>query len=199
MRIVFLGTPDFAVPSLEALVEAGHQVACVVTQPDRPSGRHRRLAPPAVKQSAAAHAVPVRQTDDVNAPAFLDGLAALEPELIAVVAFGQKLGRRLLRLPARGCINVHASLLPRHRGAAPVAHAILAGDTETGVTTLRMARRMDAGDILAQQATPIGARENAGQLGERLAALGAQLLVRTVADMAAGRHKPIAQDTQWPP
>lgn len=194
MRIVYLGTPNLAVPSLEALLAAGHDVACVVTQPDRPSGRRRRLAPPPVKAAAAAHGLPVRQADDVNAPAFVEAIAQLEPEALVVAAFGQKLGRALLDLPPHGCINVHPSLLPRHRGAAPIAHAILAGDAETGVTIMEMAEKMDAGDILAQQATPIGPRETTGQLTERLAELGAQLLLRAIADLAAGRAKPVAQN-----
>lgn len=194
MRLVFLGTPDFAVPSLEALLGAGHDVACVVTQPDRPSGRHRRPTPPPVKALAARLGVPVRQTENVNEPAFLDGLAQLRPDLVVVAAFGQKLGRRLLDAPPHGCINVHASLLPRHRGAAPVAHAILAGDRETGVTVQRMAEKIDAGDILLQEATPIGPRETAGELTDRLAALGARLVVQAVADVAAGRASPTPQD-----
>jgi len=194
MRILFLGTPDFAVPSLEALLEAGHEVVCVVTQPDRPSGRHRQPTPPAVKVFAARRGLPVRQTDDVNAPAFLDALAPLALDLIVVVAFGQKLGRRLLGLARLGCINVHFSLLPRHRGAAPMPHAILQGDPETGATILRMTPRLDAGDILGQEATPIGTRETAGELTERLGPIGARLLVRTLDDLAAGRVHPTPQD-----
>jgi len=194
MRIVYLGTPDLAVPPLEALLAAGHDVACVVTQPDRPSGRRRHLAPPAVKVAAIAHGLDVRQTDNVNDPAFVAGLAALEPEMIVVAAFGQKLRKALLALPPRDCINIHGSLLPRHRGAAPIAHAILTGDAETGVTIMKMAARMDAGDILSQQAIPIGPDETTGQLTTRIADLGAQLLVATIADLAAGRVHPIVQN-----
>lgn len=194
MRIAFLGTPDTAVASLAALLDAGHDVACVATQPDRPSGRRRHLTPPPVKVFASGRGLSVIQTDDVNAPEFIEALAAVRPEAIVVTAFGQKLGRRLLALPPRGCINVHASLLPRHRGAAPIAHAILAGDAETGVTLMEMAPQMDAGPILAQEATPIGGRETAGELTERLAGLGARLLVRTLADLEAGRIQPVEQD-----
>jgi len=194
MRIAFFGTPEIAVTSLAALLDAGHDLACVVTQPDRPSGRRRTLTPPPVKVFAIERGLPVLQTDAVNARAFRDELAALAPEVIVVTAFGQKLRRRLLELPPRGCINVHASLLPRHRGAAPVAHAILAGDAETGVTIMQMAERMDAGDILAQQATPIGPRETTGSLTERLASLGSELLVRTLHALAAGCVQPRAQD-----
>ena len=194
MRTIFLGTPNFSVPSLEALVGAGHDVACVVTQPDRPSGRRRCLTPPPVKVFAESHGLPVRQTDDVNAPDFVEALAALRPEAIVVAAFGQALKRPLLNLPPLGCINVHFSLLPRHRGAAPVAHAILCGDPETGVTLMRMVRKMDAGDILSQAAVPVGATETTGQLTERLGPIGARLLVETLDGLAAGRIRPVAQD-----
>jgi len=194
MRIIFLGTPDFAVPSLEALLDAGHEILCVVTQPDRPGRRHSQPVPTPVKAFATSRGILVRQTEDVNQPPFAGGLADLRPDLIAVAAFGQKLRRRLLGLAPHGAINVHASLLPRHRGAAPIAHAILAGDTETGVTVQRMAARLDAGDILAQEATPIGPRETAGELTDRLARLGATLLGRAVADIAAGQSHPVPQD-----
>ncbi|MFP4056320.1 MAG: methionyl-tRNA formyltransferase [Candidatus Brocadiia bacterium] len=194
MRIVFFGTPDFAVPSLDALADAGHDLACVVSQPDRPSGRRRRLTAPPVKERALALGLPLRQTADVNDARFVDALAALAPEVMVVAAFGQKFGPRLLRLAPHGCLNVHASLLPRHRGAAPVAHAILADDRQTGVTILRMAEGMDTGDVLAQAATPIGPRETAGELGRRLARLGARLLVATLDRLAAGRVSPTPQD-----
>ena len=194
MRIAFFGTPEIAVTSLAALLDAGHDLACVVTQPDRPSGRRRTLTPPPVKVFAIERGLPVLQADAVNARAFRDELAALAPEVIVVTAFGQKLRRRLLELPPRGCINVHASLLPRHRGAAPVAHAILAGDAETGVTIMQMAERMDAGDILAQQATPIGPRDTTGSLTERLATLGADLLIATLPRWLAGEIQPRPQD-----
>jgi methionyl-tRNA formyltransferase len=194
VRIVFLGTPDFAVPALESLLDAGHEVAGVVTQPDRSRGRHRHPTPPPVKVFAASRGLRVCQPESVNAPAFREELARLAPELAVVVAFGQKLGRRLLRLPRHGCINVHFSLLPRHRGAAPVAHAILAGDAETGVTILRMTETIDAGDVLAQETTPIGPRETAGQLAERLAPLGACLLVKAISSLAAGHAQPVPQD-----
>ena len=194
MRVVFFGTPDFAVPSLEALLDAGHDVACVVSQPDRPSGRRRQLAPPPVKVFASERGVPVRQVERCNESAFLEELQSLAPEAIVVAAFGQKLGRRLLALPPRGCVNVHASLLPRHRGAAPIAHAILVGDTETGVTIMQMVSRMDAGDILAQSTVPIGPRQTAGELSDRLAALGGSLLVETLDGLVQGTVDPIRQD-----
>jgi len=194
MKLVFLGTPELAVPCLEALLEAGHELACVVTPPDRPSGRRRRPAPPPVKMLALERGLPVRQTDNVNEPTFLDGLARLAPDLVVVTAFGQKLRQPLLDLPRLGCLNVHFSLLPRHRGAAPVAHAILQGDRETGVTIMRMAPGMDAGDILHQEATAIGPRETTGQLTERLTLLAPRLLVEAIDDVAAGRDRPTPQD-----
>ena len=194
MRIVFLGTPEFAVPSLRALAEAGHEIACVVTQPDRPGGRRRRPVAPPVKRFALERGLPLRQSGNVDEPGFIAGLAALEPELGIVAAFGQKLGPQFLRLPRCGCINVHASLLPRHRGAAPIAHAILAGDAETGVTIMRMAETIDTGDTLVQAATPIGPRETAGELTARLAELGARILLEAVGQIAGGWAAAVPQD-----
>ncbi len=194
MRILFLGTPEFAVPSLAALIEAGHDVACVVTQPDRPSGRRRRLAASPAKRFAAERGLALRQSDDVNEEEFLDGLAEMQPELVVVAAFGQKLGVRFLRLPRCGCINVHASLLPRHRGAAPIAHAILAGDSETGVTIMQMAETMDTGDILVQEAVPIGPSETTGELTARLAKLGARLLLDAIGQIAGGWAQAVPHD-----
>jgi methionyl-tRNA formyltransferase len=194
MRIIFLGTPDFAIPSLAALLEAGHEVVAVVTQPDRPSGRRRKMTESPVKAFARERGLPVHSAEDVNDPAFVETLAELEPDLIVVAAFGQKLGPDILNLPRYGCINVHASLLPRHRGAAPVAHAILAGDSETGVTIMEMAESIDTGAILAQQAVPIGPSETAGELEERLAKLGARLLLGTIGKLAGGWSELIPQD-----
>jgi methionyl-tRNA formyltransferase len=194
MRIVFLGTPDFAIPSLEALVDAGHDVAAVVTQPDRPSGRRRKMTESPVKAFAQERGLPVHTAEDINDASMVDTLAELAPDLIVVAAFGQKLGPEVLNLPRHGCINVHASLLPRHRGAAPVAHAILAGDPETGVTLMEMAESIDTGAMLAQEAVPIGSSETAGELEERLARLGARLLLDTVGAIAGGWVEPIPQD-----
>ncbi|MBM4035599.1 MAG: methionyl-tRNA formyltransferase [Planctomycetes bacterium] len=194
MRTIFMGTPEFAATVLEALLGSAHQVACVVTQPDRPSGRHHAPVPPPVKELALARGLPVLQTDDVNEPAFAASLAAWAPEAIVVAAFGQKLGQRLLALPPRGCINVHASLLPRHRGAAPVAHAILAGDEQTGITIIRMAGRIDAGDILAQQAVPIAPADTTGSLTQRLAELGGPCLVGALTAIEAGHARAVPQD-----
>lgn len=197
MRIVFLGTPEFAVPSLAALVEAEHNVVCVVTQPDRPSGRRRKLLPSPIKQLALEHGLPLRQSGDVNAAPFAEELAVLQPDLITVAAFGQKLGPKLLALPTHGCVNVHASLLPRHRGAAPVAHAILAGDTETGVTIMRMAEGIDTGDMLVQGRLPIEPTDTTGELAARLATLGARLLLDAIGQIAGAWATDLTQDNSF--
>ena len=194
MRIVFAGSPDFAVPCLRALAASRHQVPLVITQPDRPAGRRRRLAPPAVKAAAQALGLRILQPDSINCAECGDAISAEEPDAVVVAAFGQKLCRRLLRTPRFGCVNLHASLLPKLRGAAPIARAIINGDTETGVTTQRMATSMDAGDILLQQATPIGEDETAGDLFQRLACLGAELTVCTIDRLQQGTVTPRPQD-----
>jgi methionyl-tRNA formyltransferase len=194
LRIVFMGTPAFAVPSLEALVRAGHDVRAVVSQPDRPRGRGLAPAPPPAAQAARALGLSVLQPAKVRDPAFLPQLVALAPELIAVVAFGQILPRAILDVPPLGCVNVHASLLPLHRGAAPIQWALLRGETVTGVTTMFMNERMDEGDVLRAREVAIAPDETAGSLEARLAVEGARLLVETVADLAAGRVTPRPQD-----
>ncbi|HUT36973.1 MAG TPA: methionyl-tRNA formyltransferase [Planctomycetota bacterium] len=194
MRIVFMGTPEFAASLLETLLSSAHEVAGVVTQPDRPSGRHHVPVEPPAKQLAIARGLPVLQSDDVNRRAFVELLAQWAPEAIVVAAFGQKLGRRLLALPPHGCINVHASLLPRHRGAAPVAHAILAGDEETGVTIMRMSERIDAGDILAQQAVSINPTDTTGDVTQHLADMGGGALVSVLTALEAREAYPLPQD-----
>jgi len=194
VRIVFFGTPEFALPALSALGEAGHEIALVVTQPDRPAGRGRkRLASP-VKTFALERGLAVRQPEDPNEPAFLEELRRSSPDFIVVAAYGRKLGRDLLEVPGYECLNIHPSLLPRHRGPAPIPHAILAGDAETGVTIMRMSEEMDAGDIFAQERTAIVPGETAGDLSRRLAHLGAELLVATIAAIAEGRATPRPQD-----
>ena len=187
MRIVFMGTPAFACPSLEALLRAGHEIALVVTKPDKPRGRSGRPMPPEVKRAALSHGLPVLQPEDVNAPDFLAKFCEAAPDVIVTAAFGQKLGNELLAIPRMGGVNVHPSLLPKYRGAAPINWAIIRGEAETGVTIFRMAQRLDAGEIISQVATPIHPDETAGELTGRLAALGAEALVKTLADMAAGR------------
>jgi methionyl-tRNA formyltransferase len=175
MRIVFAGTPDFAVPPLRALAAAGHEVALVLSQPDRPSGRGRKVAPTPVREAAEGLGVPVTQPERVKAA--LEQVKAARPDVLVTAAYGQKVPDSLLAIPRLGGFNVHASILPRHRGAAPVAHAILAGDAESGITIFRMVREMDAGDVLHEVRTPISAAETAGELEARLSQLGAVTIV----------------------
>jgi methionyl-tRNA formyltransferase len=180
MRILFYGTPDFALPTLDALL-AGHEVVACVTQPDRPSGRGQRLTAPPVKGRAEAAGIPVVQPARLRDPDWPERLRQFDAEVAVVVAFGQILPKSVLDVPARGSINVHASLLPRYRGAAPIAWALIRGETETGITTFKMDPGMDTGDMLLQEATPIGPDETAGDLAARLAGLGAAVLLRTLA------------------
>jgi methionyl-tRNA formyltransferase len=168
------------VPSLKALVEAGHEIQVVITQPDRPARRGMKLTPPPVKQAARELGLELYQPERIRDPEGVERLRELQPDLLVVVAYGQIIPRSVLAIPRLGAINVHASLLPRHRGAAPVAHAILAGDAETGVTIMRMDEQLDHGPMLATRATAIAEGENAAQLTARLALLGAQLLVETL-------------------
>ena len=192
MRIVFAGTPVFAVPTLDALIEAGRTIVAVYTQPDRPAGRGRQPASSAVKASALAHGLVVRQPDRLRGAA--DALAALRPDVMVVVAYGLILPQPILAIPRLGCINVHASLLPRWRGAAPIARAIEAGDAETGVSIMQMEPGLDTGPILAQAAAPIGEDETTADLEERLARLGADLLVSTLARLERGEVQARPQD-----
>lgn len=197
--IVFFGTPEFAVPSLEALVAAGLAPALVVSQPGRPAGRDRRLRQPAVARRARERGLPLAQPESVapgtpSGAELFERLRSLEPAVAVVAAFGQIFPAELLVLPRLGCINVHASLLPRHRGAAPVQAAIAAGDATTGVTTMLMDEGLDTGPILLERETPIGPRESAGELAERLARLGGELLVETLRGLEAGEIEPVPQD-----
>lgn len=195
MRIVFMGTPDFAVPSLNALVAAGHDVCGVFSQPDKPVGRHQnKLKATPVKECALSHDIPVFQPVSVRDGSALEQLKQLDPELIVVAAYGRVLPEEILNLPPKGCINVHSSLLPKYRGAAPINWAVVNGDEETGVTIMHMAKELDAGDIIAQAATPIDPDEFVEQVHDRLAELGGELLVKVVADIAAGTAGRIPQD-----
>lgn len=195
MRILFMGTPSFAVPSLEALVAAGHEVCGVFSQPDKPVGRHQnKLELTPVKECALSHAIPVFQPVKLRDGSALAQIQALAPELIVVAAYGRILPDDILACPPKGCINVHSSLLPRYRGAAPINWAILNGDTETGVTIMHMAAELDAGDIISQASTPIGDKETADELTARLAVLGGELLVKTVADIEGGTATRTPQD-----
>ena len=195
-RILFFGTPDFAVPALAALVTAGKAPLRVVAQPARPAGRGGRLQDPPVASWARARGLEVMQPERVRHPEFLAEAAALAPDVGVVVAFGQIFPRTLLDLPARGCINLHASLLPRWRGAAPIQAAIAAGDARTGVTTMLMEEGLDAGPILLQEATEIGAEETAGELSRRLAEMGGGLMVRTLERLERGGLEPRPQPAE---
>ena len=194
-RVVFMGTPGFAVPTLEALTtQQDYELVCVITQPDRPAGRGRRVIAPAVKEAALAHRLPVWQPRTLRDAEAVEKLRALSPTVIVVAAFGQILRPNVLAIPPRGCLNVHASLLPRWRGAAPIPAAILSGDEETGVTIMLLDEGMDTGPILAQAALHIHPADTTGSLTERLAALGADLLIATLPRWLAGKIQPIPQD-----
>jgi methionyl-tRNA formyltransferase len=195
MRIVFFGTPDFATPSLRALLRERYQVVGVVTQPDRAQGRSRSelVAPPVKIEALAAH-LPVLQPTRPLGDVFLAGLRRLEPDLGVVVAYGHILRSEVLALPHQGMLNVHASLLPRWRGAAPIQHAILAGETETGVSIMQMDAGLDSGPVLHKVATPIGPHETAGELALRLAELGAGALVDALSLLTGGFARPTPQD-----
>jgi len=194
LRIIFMGTPELAVVSLEALWrETAFEIAAVITQPDRPKGRELKLQPSPVKVIALRAGLPVLQPEQARDENFIAELHRLQPDLIAVAAFGQILPGRILELPRFGCLNVHTSLLPKYRGAAPIQWAILNDEIETGVTIMKMAAGLDTGDILTQQATTIRPEDNAETLHDRLAQLGAELLVRTIPDYVAGKIQPRPQ------
>ena len=194
MKILFMGTPEFAVPSLNALLGAGHTVCGVFTQPDKPKNRGMKLLPSPVKVCALSHEIPVFQPAKMRDGEALGYLRELDPELIVVAAYGKILPSEILDYPVKGCINVHSSLLPKYRGAAPINWAILNGETVTGVTIMHMVPALDAGDIIAQASTPIGADETAPTLTARLAELGAELLVSTVEAIGAGTAVRTPQD-----
>jgi methionyl-tRNA formyltransferase len=194
LRVVFMGTPDLAAVCLERLLASSDlQVVGVVTQPDRPKGRDLKLTPPPVKLLALRHQLPVLQPEKASNPEFIEQLAAWQPELIAVAAFGQILPQQILDLPRHGCLNVHTSLLPKYRGAAPIQWAILNGDAETGVTIMKIDVGLDTGDILAMERTPIDAADNSQTLHDRLAGLGGALLVKTIPEYVAGKIVPQPQ------
>ena len=193
MRIVFMGSPDFAVPSLEALVEARYDVRLVVTQPDRKAGRGRKLLPTAIKTCAEGHGLPVLDFGKSDRTRVTEAVLAEKPDVIVVVAFGHILREPLLSAPPHGCINVHASLLPRWRGVSPVQYAILHGDTWSGVTIMRMDEGVDTGPVLARRSLGIGPQETAGELLDRLAGQGADLLIHTLRGLANGHVEPQPQ------
>jgi methionyl-tRNA formyltransferase len=194
IRLIMLGTGDFALPTFEHLVETGHDVATLVTQPDRPQGRKQELIPSRIKRAAEARSISVLQPEDVNAAESLERIRALAPDLLVTAAYGQILSAELLSVPRLGGINLHGSILPAYRGAAPVARAIQRGETETGVTVIRMTPRIDAGGIIARARTEIGPDETAGEVEERLARIGAPLIAEAVAALAAGPVPILPQD-----
>lgn len=181
-----MGTPVFAVPALEALIKTGHQVSLVVTQPDRPKGRGGVLSSPPVKDTALAYGIPVFQPVRLKEPESVDRIRDAAPEVIAVAAYGKILPREILSLPDNGCINIHASLLPKYRGAAPIQRALFNGEKQTGITTMLMDEGLDTGDILLQKATPISDTDNFGVLYSRLSVMGAELLIETLALLEEG-------------
>lgn len=196
MNILFVGTPEFAIPSLISLARSSHRILSVITQPDRPKGRGRTHYPPPVKEEAKKLGLDVMQPANINEDTFAQQLRSLSPDCIAVVAFGQFLSDKIIRLPKYGCINIHASLLPKYRGAAPVNWAIIQGETITGVTAMQMTTRMDAGDIIAQKTTPISPEETAGELERRLACLGAELLIETLGLIESGNATYVKQNDE---
>jgi methionyl-tRNA formyltransferase len=194
LKVVFLGTSEFSCPSLEILLASSHEILAVVTQPDRPKGRGQKRAFSPIKSLSLAKNLPVFQPERVQDPTFLEVLKSLHPDLIVVVAYGQILTSSVLSIPPRGCVNVHASLLPKYRGAAPIARAILGGETRTGVTTMFMDRGMDTGPILLTEETEIGDSDTMGTLHDRLSGMGAHLLVRTFDGLEKGTITPRPQD-----
>lgn len=194
MRILFFGTSPFVLPVLQALVDHGETIAAVLTQPDRPAGRGGKLTPPPVKELAVQLGLPVLQPESCRAPEFLDTARELAPDLIVVVAYGQFLPDALLAIPPCGSVNLHGSLLPKYRGAAPIQRAIMAGEERTGVCLMWMVREMDAGDVIACAETPILPEDNAGTLSERLSALAAKLLIEWLPALARGEAPRHPQD-----
>lgn len=193
-RILFMGTPEFAVPALEALIREGYPIIAAVTQPDRPRGRGRKSEATPVKKSAEERGIPVLQPERVRDEAFLKTFRDMNPDLVVLVAFGQILPMEIIEYPGMGCLNIHPSLLPRYRGAAPINWAIIRGEEKTGVTIIRMDVGVDSGDILLQKETPIGPEETCDDLHDRLAGQGARLLLEAIKGLMAGTPKRVPQD-----
>ncbi len=186
MRVVFMGTPDFAVGTLETLIAAGHEVAAVVTQPDKPKGRGKSLMPTPVKEVALAHQIPVFQPKKVRDPEFVETLRTIAPDVIVVAAFGQIISKEILDMPRYGCINVHASLLPAYRGAAPIQWAVINGDKESGVTIMRMSEGLDTGDMIDKVVVPLEEKETGGSLFDKLSKAGAALCTEVLVKLENG-------------
>lgn len=196
MRLVFMGTPDFAVPSLQALVKGGHEVVGVFTQPDRPAGRGKKLKPSPVKVAAEELGLAVFQPEKIKTPEGINQLRLLAPDSIIVVAYGQILSREILQLPLKGCINVHASLLPAYRGAAPIHWAVMKGEPHTGVTTMLMDEGLDTGDMLLRREILISNEATTGEIHDQLASLGGELLIDTLKELEMGRLTATPQSGQ---
>jgi len=194
LRIIFMGTPEFAVPSLNALIDSGEDVVAIVTQPDKPKGRGKKITLPPVRKTALTHNIPVFQPDKIKDESFITAIKKLCPDIIVVVAYGNILPKAILNIPSKGCINVHASLLPKYRGAAPVNWAIINGETETGITTMLMDEGMDTGDMLLTEKVEIKNDDTASSLHDRLKYIGANLLLKTINGIKSETIKPIPQD-----
>lgn len=194
MRIIFMGTPDFSVPTLEALVASEHEVAAVVTQPDKPKGRGKEIHMSPVKECALKHNIPVYQPVRARDEAFVEEMHTLKPDAMVVIAFGQILPKSLLDLPKYGCVNIHASLLPKYRGAAPIQWAVINGDEETGITTMMMDVEMDTGDMLEKTVVKLNPDETGGSLFDRLSLLGGDLILSTLSKLEKGEITPQPQD-----
>lgn len=193
-KIIFMGTPSFSVPILKGLIAEGYDVLRVVTQPDRPVGRKKVLTPPPVKEAALEHGIKVLQPEKISGSPEMEEIIGLNPDLIITAAFGQFLPETLLKAPKLGAINVHASLLPKYRGGAPVHYSIIKGDSETGVTIMRMVKKMDAGDMLSQKAIPISKTDDVGSMFDKLSILGKEMLLEMLPEFIAGNIKEIPQD-----
>ena len=193
MRIIFFGTPSFAIPALNALLRAGEEVIAVVTQPDKRKGRDRLISPTPVKKAAIEKGIQIFQPANMKDLSFLDVLQGLKPDLIVVVAYGRILPLRILNIPAHGCINIHASLLPKYRGAAPIQWAIIKGEKKTGTTTMLMDEGRDTGDILLQEEVDISPDDTADTLGQKLSETGASLLIKTIEQLKDGALRPVPQ------
>jgi methionyl-tRNA formyltransferase len=194
MKIVFLGSGEFGLECLNALARSNNSLRFIVTQPPHPAGRGRKPTPTPVARWADSNSIPSIETDNVNSPQMIKEISACEPDLIVVIAFGQKIGNELISLPTKGAINVHASLLPKYRGAAPINWPVINGDKQTGISIIALAEKMDAGDILAQSTTDIGSDETAGRLHDRLAHMAAPLLLQTIDQIANGTAVYTPQD-----
>lgn len=194
MRIVFMGTPDFSVPTLETLVSSRHEVVGVVTQPDKPKGRGKEIQMSPVKECALKHGIPVYQPVRAREESFVEEMRALNPDVMVVIAFGQILSQELLDLPKFGCVNIHASLLPKYRGASPIQWAVINGDEETGITTMQMAAGMDTGDILETAVIKLDPKETGGSLFDRLSLMGGDLILSTLDGLEKGTIKAVPQD-----